>query len=268
MGKLARSDKVRRRLRRDEVQEVEVLMDQGTVGSGEGGDAVVFIDGGQGVLEVLFNALLEADGVQGRVELIARWEHDGRSSEELNTALISDSIFPESSLAKIQHFLWGATALDREDWACEDGITTTEALSQNGGLVGAFEGVHGTDRRFGIGQCFFRAFNFVESKRQTRVDDQKVVCCLGAIGHDQSVVVRVEASYTLLAPVDTWGTLKEIVLIADNPLFFVVRFRPSGISKDATCNHGVRCLVVVLALGVEDSDFVGVDLAGTRELGD
>ena len=220
------------------------------------------------MLILLFNALLDADGGQGLVEFIVRREHDGRSSEELNIALISDSILSESGLAEIQHFLRGTTALDREDWASEDGIATTEALSQNGGLVGTFEGVHGTDRRFGIGQCFFRAFDFVKSKLQTRVDYQKVVGCLGAIGHDQSVVVRVKASYTLLAPVDTWGTLKEIVLLADDPLFLVVGFRLGGISKDATCDHGVRCLVVVFTLGVEDSDFVADDLAGTCELGD
>lgn len=51
-------------------------------------------------------------------------------------------------------------------------------------------------------------------------------------------------------------------------LVFIMGFRLRGISKDATCYHGVGCLVMMLSLWIEDCDIACVDLAAARELGD
>lgn len=95
------------------------------------GHSVVFVNRGEHVGGVVFDALSLNVLGQSSVEVIVGREHNGRSSVVLHVCRVSHTIVSEGSLAQVEDFLRSSTALNGERRAVEDSIATAESVSQH-----------------------------------------------------------------------------------------------------------------------------------------
>jgi len=172
VGQLAPRDEFRGGLRWHEMQEVKVLSHCISTGQvGERGHTIGSIDLRQVVLEELFDALVQARLIQRHIVVVLRREHNGWSRIVSNLGAVPDAIFSKRLLTKVEDLLRGPTAFDRKLGASEDGITTLESFSHPASFVGALQRVHGTNRCVSGIKGLLSAFDLVESKLETGVDN-------------------------------------------------------------------------------------------------
>ena len=159
------------------MQEIEVLINcLSTLHILKSGNSIVLVHSHKIMFENLLDAFLDALVVERFIKLIAWREHHRWCTVILDLSIVSDSILPESSLAQIQDLLGSSSAFDWEHRACEHGIATTEAFSQDRRLVCSIKGIHGADWRLSILDCFLSTSDFIESQLETRVHHKNVIC--------------------------------------------------------------------------------------------
>jgi len=91
---------------------------------------------------------------------------------------------------------------------------------------------------------------------------------LRSIAQLQFVAGWVEASDSLLLPIDAGGLFKEISLSLDDILVLVFHLGLRCVTMDTACDDSVRRLVMMLSLRVKHRDVIGMYVAGAGKLGD
>ena len=105
----------------------------------------------------------------------------------------------------------------------------------------------------------------VKSQSEARIDDKHIVGCLGAVRKGDRVVIRLESVDSKLSPVEAWSLIKQVFLGSnDVPIF--LRLGLLCIAEDASTNHCVGWLVMVLSFGIKNGDITCADLARSGKL--
>ena len=129
-GKLTGANELRSSLRRDDVQEIKLLLNC-TILVRESGDTVVFVDllelVHQVKVDVLAHALLE----ESITVLITGREDNWSVTVVVDLSVVSDVVLSESRLTEVHDLLGSTAALKRELRACEDSLAATESFSED-----------------------------------------------------------------------------------------------------------------------------------------
>jgi len=249
-----------------EMQKVEVHSTQiSTVQVFECCYAIVFVN----LDELGFPVPLNAFGLDNWFKRIRKLgvvrEHVDRSWVPLNASLVTYSILAESLLWQVHHLLGRTATLDRHSRQGKKSITTFEFFSHQRRFVGTFEVVNRRSGCLIALKSFFRSLDQVPSELGAGSNDQVLVSNFSTIVERDLILIRLEWGHTFLAPVDSRLLSEEFLLWSHNKLVFNA-FSVLSWAINATTNHRVSGLVMMLKLWVEDCHITVVDFIVFHQL--
>ena len=209
------------------------------------------------MIEVVVDVFPLSNALDG-VRILLNGEALRRLCEEMDIALVSDSLFTPGGLGEESHLLRSTAALERLLRLREYGLAAFEVIPEPSHLHCIVEAVHRSDWLVVVFDCFLGSWNQVVSQFNSRTDDKPVVGEGRAVGGSEPVVIWVQFGDEVLMPVNA---LFHKISVVSFDKSFDLAVRPHS-----ACGVCEARLVVMRSVAVKNGDITSLEGARVDEL--